>query len=72
MAIQQQNPIKIGLPPFLINLIISVFRPIALIAITIKNLLNFFKKVKQLSAAAKKPPEQKVVIIVVIKEAKIK
>jgi len=38
---QQQKPIKIGFPPVLISFIIFVFRPIADIDITIKNLLRF-------------------------------
>lgn len=42
MPIQQQNPIKIGLPPVLISFIISVLSPIALMASTIKNLLKVF------------------------------
>lgn len=72
IAIQQQNPIIIGFPPFFINLIISVFNPMALIAITIKNLLSCFKVAKLLSAAVKDAPEQKLVIMVVIIEARIK
>ena len=40
---QQQNPIKIGLPPFFTSFTISVCRPTAPIAIMIKNLLSSFK-----------------------------
>ena len=40
IAIQQQNPINIGLPPVLTSLTIFVFIPMAAIAITIKNLLS--------------------------------
>lgn len=42
--IQQIKPKIIGLPPFLINLITFVFKPIATIARTIKNLLNDYFK----------------------------
>lgn len=45
--IQQIKPKIIGLPPFLINLITFVFKPIATIARTIKNLLNSLKGVKK-------------------------
>ena len=38
----------IGLPPFFISLTISVFKPIAAIAITIKNLLNSLNDAKKL------------------------
>ena len=37
---QQNDPSNIGFPPVFINLTISVLRPIAPIAITIKNLLT--------------------------------
>lgn len=40
MPVQQQNPMTIGLPPVLTSLTMSVFRPIAAIASTIKNLLS--------------------------------
>ncbi len=43
MPTQQQNPKRIGFPPFLINFTISVFSPMEAIAIIIKNLLNSFK-----------------------------
>lgn len=46
IAIQQQKPMKIGFPPDFTNFIILVFRPIAAIAITIKNLDNVLKGVK--------------------------
>ena len=46
IPIQQQNPIIIGLPPVLISLTILVFKPIALIAITMKNLLRVFTGLK--------------------------
>lgn len=45
--IQQIKPKIIGLPPFLINLTTLVFKPIATIARTIKNLLNSLKDVKK-------------------------
>ena len=37
---QQQNPVKIGFPPVLTSLTIFVLRPIAAIAMTIRNLLS--------------------------------
>ena len=37
---QQQKPVKIGFPPVLMSLTMLVFRPIAAIAMTIKNLLS--------------------------------
>lgn len=43
MAHQQLKPNKIGFPPRLIRVIIFVFKPIAAIAMTIKNLLNSFR-----------------------------
>lgn len=51
MAAQQQNPINIGLPPFFTNFTISEFRPIAAIAMIIKNLEQLFKKPNAASAA---------------------
>ena len=44
MDIQQHIPIKIGFPPVLISFIILVFKPIAAIAIIIKNFDNCLKK----------------------------
>ena len=41
---QQQNPMRIGFPPDLISFTISVFKPIAVMASTIKNLLTFLRK----------------------------
>ena len=43
IPIQQQSPIKIGFPPVFTSLMMLVFRPIAAIAMTIKNLLISFK-----------------------------
>lgn len=40
MPIQQQSPNTIGLPPVLTNVTIFVFRPMAAIAMMIKNLLS--------------------------------
>ena len=40
---QQHNPMKMGFPPVLTNLTISVLRPIAAIAMMMKNLLSSFK-----------------------------
>lgn len=42
MPIQHAIPIKIGLPPVFTNFATSVLKPIALIAITIKNLERDF------------------------------
>lgn len=39
---QQQNPVKIGFPPVFTNFTIFVFRPMAAIAMTMRNLLNVF------------------------------
>ena len=64
IAVQQQNPIKIGFAPDLINLIRSVLRPIAPIAIIIINLLRFFIGVKKAAGTLKK-----LVHTVVISEA---
>lgn len=46
IPIQQQAPIISGFPPVFISLIMSVFKPIAAIAITIKNLLKVFNGLK--------------------------
>lgn len=46
---QQQKPIRIGLPPDLMSLTILVLRPIAAIAITIKNLLTVLNGEKKAS-----------------------
>ena len=70
--IQQQNPIIIGFPPFFTSLTMSVLRPIALIAITIKNLLNLFRKLNMLLAVSNEYPEQNLVIIVVMMDADTK
>lgn len=59
MAIQQTNPSAIGLPPVLTSFTTSVFIPIAAIAITIKNLLSCFRRLKISLAAARAVPEQK-------------
>ena len=66
MPTQQQNPRIIGFPPVFINLIIFVFRPIAAIARTIKNLLNSLTGLK---IAISAPAET---AIVVITDARIK
>lgn len=42
MPIQQQNPVRIGFIPVLTSLTIFVFRPIADIAMMIRNLLSSF------------------------------
>lgn len=46
---QQQKPIRIGLPPDLMSLTMLVLRPIAAIAITIKNLLTVLNGEKKAS-----------------------
>lgn len=66
MPIQQQKPRNKGLPPVLINLIIFVFKPIALMARTMKNLLKVFNGV---NTSADTP---KCKAVVVITEARIK
>ena len=43
IPIQQQKPRASGLPPVLISLMIFVFRPTALMARTMKNLLSVFQ-----------------------------
>ena len=43
MPTQQQKPITRGFPPVLTSFMIFVFSPMAHIAITIKNLLNFLR-----------------------------
>lgn len=66
MPIQQTAPSKSGLPPVFISLMILLFRPIALIAMIIRNLLNSFIGLKnELSTP-------KLTAIVVIIEAIIK
>ena len=40
MPVQQQKPITMGFPPVLTSLTISVFKPMALMASTMKNLLS--------------------------------
>ena len=42
MLTQQQKPSKIGLPPFFTRLTMFVFRPIAPIAIAMKNYASHF------------------------------
>ena len=51
---QQQKPIRIGLPPDLMSLTMLVLRPIAAIAITIKNLLTVLNGEKKASGNAKR------------------
>ena len=52
IATQQQNPMKIGLPPVFTSLMRSVFSPIAAMAMTMKNLLASFRKATTAAAAA--------------------
>lgn len=47
IPIQQLAPIRIGLPPVFTNFTISVFNPMAAIAMTMKNLLNSLKGLKK-------------------------
>ena len=44
MATQQQKPMKMGLPPVFTSFTMSVFRPMAAMAMTMKNLLALFRK----------------------------
>lgn len=69
MEIQHQNPITIAFPPCFTNFTISVFKPIAAIAITIKNLLDIFISLKHRLNIDKTLLEQKVVVNVVNIEA---
>ena len=48
MQIQQHRPMKIGFPPDFTSFTISVLKPMAIIAMTIKNLDNVFKGLKTL------------------------
>ena len=66
MPAQQQAPIKSGLPPVLTSLTISVLRPIAAIAMTMKNLLS------SLSGANTAVSTPAAATAVVISEAAIK
>lgn len=74
IAVQQQSPSKIGFPPVLISFTMSVFIPIADIAIMIKNLLIFFRKLNILSATARISESEgtNVLISVVITDARTK
>ena len=65
-AKEQEKPRSRGLPPVFTNFTISVFKPIAAIAIMIKNLLKFLSGVK------KDALTPKLSAIVVIIEAKMK
>ena len=53
MLIQQQSPMKIGFPPVFINLIISVFNPIAAMAIIMNILLSSLRGVNTDAGAPK-------------------
>ena len=66
IPIQQIAPSKMGLPPVFISLIILLFRPMALIAIIIRNLLNSFTGLKNALSTPR------LTAIVVIIEAIIK
>lgn len=46
MLTQQKKPITRGLPPVFISLTMLVLRPMALMAMTMKNLLNVLKGAK--------------------------
>ena len=50
IPVQQQNPIMIGLPPVLISFTILVFKPIAAMARTMKNLLSSLMGAKTLES----------------------
>ena len=66
MAIQQLAPRSKGFPPVFTSFTISLFRPIASIAITIKNLLISFSGTNRLGSAPK------LVAIVVMMDAIMK
>ena len=53
---QQAKPRAIGFAPVLISFTISVLIPIALIAITIKNLLTLLRKEKSAAAVSRAAP----------------
>ena len=63
---QQQKPSRSGFPPVLMSLIIFVFRPTALMARTIKNLLSVFSGVNTSAEITQE------VAIVVLTEASTK
>ena len=69
METQQRKPSKIGFPPERINFTIFVFKPMAAIAIMIKNLLSSFNNAKIRSAKIKASPLKTAVTIVVTKDA---
>ena len=69
---QQEKPKNRGLPPFLISFTISVFKPMALIAMTIKNLLRSFRNPNPDSTTSNAVPVSRLVRIVVMTEAKTK
>lgn len=53
MPIQQEKPINRGFPPVLISFTMSVLRPMAAMAIIIKNLLKVLAGAKNSSARPK-------------------
>ena len=61
IAIQQHAPIINGFVPVLISFTMSVFSPIAAIAITIKNLLNILNGAKKSAGT-----EHETAIVVII------
>ena len=66
IPVQQQKPRIIGFPPVFISFTIFVFRPIAAIANTMKNLLSSFigEKTEELT------PKDKAIVVII--EARIK
>ena len=72
ILIQQTPPISNVFPPVLTNLTTSVFRPMAAIAVEIRNELTVFNDEKQSSATDNASPERMEVVTVVINDASMK
>ena len=52
MQIQQMRPMRMGLPPVFTSFTTSVFRPMAAMAMTMKNLLRVFRRREAAAASA--------------------
>lgn len=70
MATQQQNPIRMGLPPVFTSLTTLVFKPMAAMAIMMKNLLCCLKGLKKEASTPRET--QKVVTTEASRKNKIK
>ena len=70
MATQQQNPIRMGLPPVFTSLTTLVFKPMAAMAIMMKNLLCCLKRLKKEASTPRET--QKVVTTEASRKNKIK